>query len=132
MNLHDDRPVSQVVGDIIAKSQEILRSEVRLAKTEIKEEAAAWAKSFAVLAAGLLLAVFALGLLLLGAVYALSNVVEPWAAAVIVGVAIGILAALLGASGKRRLDHVDLKPEKTIATVKENIQWVKHQARQAR
>jgi hypothetical protein len=127
--IQEDRKVSQVVADIIARSQEILRSEVRLAKTEITEEAAAWARSFAVVAAGLLLAIFGVGVLLLAAVYALSTVLEPWAAAVIVGVAALALGGAVAFYGQRRLSHVHLKPAKTIASVKENVQWVKHQTR---
>ena len=113
---HDDRPVSQVVGDIIARSQEILRSEVRLAKTELTEEAAAWARSFAVIAAGLLLAVFGFALLLLAAVYALSGFLEPWAAAAVVAISALVIGGAVAFYGQQRLSRVHLKPEKTIAS----------------
>src|SRR5947207_2922648 len=38
MNRTGERPFSDIVGDIVTHAQEIVRSEVRLAKTELKEE----------------------------------------------------------------------------------------------
>ena len=61
----------QLMQDILSNVQHILRSEVRLATAEVKEEVGKGGKAGAVLVAGVVFALYALGFLLLGAVYAL-------------------------------------------------------------
>src|ERR1700682_3918892 len=60
-----DRSLSDVFQDIIRNVQEIVRSEVRLAKTEIREEAARAKSPTLLLGAGVVTAIFAMLFLLL-------------------------------------------------------------------
>lgn len=128
MNRNDERSVSDVLQDIFGNVQDIVRSEVRLAQAEIKTEAGKTAKAAKSLVIGGVLGFYAGGLLLLAAVYGLSLAVAPWLAALIVGVAVAIVAAGLVMAGQKRLRLVK-KPEKTIRTVKEDVQWLKDQTR---
>jgi len=80
----EDRSFSDVVHDILHNVQEIVRSEVRLAKTEIGEEAAKAKSSAVLLGAGGLAALYAVLFLLLMIVYALCLVMPNWAAALLV------------------------------------------------
>lgn len=123
MQLPSQRTVPEVLQDIVGNIQEIIRSEFRLGTAEIKEEAAKAAKPVATFGAGIVFAIYALGFLLLAAVYALSTVVAPWLAALIVTGVTGLVAMVLVASGRGQLKRVRVVPEKTIASVKENVQW---------
>jgi uncharacterized membrane protein YqjE len=122
----EGRPISELFGNIVANIQEIIRSEVRLAKVEVREEATKAASSFKVLGIGLFLGLYALGFLLLAAMFALALVMEFWQAALIVGGGMALIAAVLVSAGLKRLQHVH-QPQKTIETIKENVQWAKHQ-----
>ncbi len=124
-----NRPVSQVLQEIVGDVQDILRSEVRLAKAEIRQEAGKAAKSTGMLGAGAFLAAYAFGFLLLTLVYALGIVVPWWAAALLVAVLVAIPAAVLIRAGLKRFKQVDITPDKTIRSVKENVEWVKSQTR---
>jgi uncharacterized protein YoxC len=128
MNSNDERSVSDVLQDIFGNVQDIVRSEVRLARAEIKTEAQKTAKAGKSLVAGGILAFYAGGVLLLAAVYGLSNVLAPWLAALVVGAFVAVVAATLISIGRSHLRLVN-KPEKTIKTMKEDVQWLRDQTR---
>ena len=123
-----ERSISSVLHDIIGNIQDIIRSEVRLAKTEITEELAKSRSAVVMLGAGALLLVFCALFLLLAAVYALSLVVPAWAAALIVGAGIGAIAALCFSLGIKRFKTIRAAP-KTAASIKENVEWAKQLTR---
>jgi uncharacterized membrane protein YqjE len=120
------RSVPEVLQDIVANLQEIIRSEFRLAKTELKEEAAKAAKPAATFGVGLVFGFYGVGLLLLASVYGLSAVMAGWLAALIVGTVLVIVAIALIASTGKKLKRVNPAPDKTIRSLEENVQWAKH------
>jgi len=122
-----DRTFSDVFEDIVRNMQEIVRSEVRLAKTEIREEAGKAKSSVAMLGAGAVIALFAVFFLLLTVVYALALVIPGWAASLIVGAALSMAAALALMAGKTRLRQIHVTPERTLETLKENVEWTRQQ-----
>lgn len=123
------RSFSDVLQDIVGNIQQIVRAEVRLAQVEIKEKANRASKPLSVLVAGAVLGLYGLGFLLLAVVYGLSLVLPAWAAAVIVGVIMAIIAGGLVASGFTKLKEINPVPEKTVQTMKENAQWAKEQTK---
>lgn len=129
MNVNtQDRPVARIFEDIVSNIQEIVRSEIRLGKTELKTEVAKAARGGGILAGGAALAFYAVGFVLLAAVYALELVLAGWLAALIVGLLAGIVATVLITAGRTRLRRVN-PPQKTIDTMRENIQWAREQTR---
>ncbi len=123
------RTMSEVLQDIVANIQEIVRSEFRLAKVEIHEETTKAVRSSIPLVIGVLLSLYALGFILLAVVHALSMVVDAWLATLIVGVGVLVISMILVSVGRKRFKQVKVVPEKTVVTVKENVQWAKHQIR---
>ena len=121
------RKVSDVLQDIVGNVQQIIRSEVVLAKVEIKEKAQRASKPAAVMATGTVLGLYGLGFLLLAAVYGLSLAVPPWLAALVVGGALAIAGGILVGKSRRALKEIDPLPKNTVATLKENVQWAKDQ-----
>jgi len=128
MRAHSERSVPEVLQDIIGNVQEILRSEVQLAKTELKEEAAEAATPIMTLGVGLLLGAYAVGLLLLAAVFGLARIMTIWSAALLVGAMVAIIAVLLVNSGLGGLKRINMKSERLIASLQENMRWAKRQS----
>jgi uncharacterized membrane protein YqjE len=125
----DERSVTQILQNLFANVEEIIRLEMRLARTEIGEETNKALRAFAVLGAGLILVVYGLGFLLLSAVYALADVLPDWLGPLLVGVIVAVIAAALVAIGRNRLKTVSPVPRKAIASVKEDAKWVKDQTK---
>jgi uncharacterized membrane protein YqjE len=121
------RSVPAVLGDIITNFEQIVRAEIRLARTEVKEEAAKAIKPSATLGAGVALSFYGLGFLLLAAVYALTMVMAAWLAALIVGAVVAIVGLALARAGRKKLKSTHLALEKTIRSLEENVQWAKQQ-----
>jgi hypothetical protein len=124
-----ERTFSDILLSAVDNIRNIIRSEIRLAKTETKEEAAKAMGAMKILAAGVVLALYAGGFLLLSLMRGIEGITPPWAAALIVAAIVGLAAAVSIRSGLSRLKLVHVKPEKTVQTIKENVEWVKDQTR---
>jgi uncharacterized membrane protein YqjE len=122
-----ERPMTEIFRDIVGNVQEMVRSEVRLARVELREEASKTARAGAMLAAGGVLAIVAAVFLLVCIAQLLDMVMPDWAAALVIAIALGIPAAVMVSRGRERL-HVPM-PEKTIENVKENVEWMKNQTK---
>jgi uncharacterized membrane protein YqjE len=121
------RSVPEVLQNIVGNIQEIIRSEFNLAKIEIKQEAAQAKGPVIMWLIGGALGLYALAFLLLTAIFGMATVMPIWLAALIVGAVLAVISiALLSAAGKR-LRQVHTVPERTIETLKENVQWAKEQ-----
>jgi uncharacterized membrane protein YqjE len=121
------RSVPEVLQDIVSNLQDIIRSEFRLAKTEIKEEASKAVKPATTFGVGLVSGVYGIGFMLLAAVYGLSTVMPAWLAALLVGMILAIVAVAFISSGREKLKRTNLSPDKAIKSLEENVQWAKHQ-----
>ena len=116
-----DRPIGAVLQDIIANVQDIVRSELHLAKAEVKEEVAKASTAARLGVLGGVLALYSVGLVLLSAVYGLALVIPAWLAALCVSIVLGMLAAIMISQSKKSLRLVHPTPEKTIASIRETL-----------
>jgi hypothetical protein len=119
------RTVPEVLQDIVGNIQQIIRSEFLLAKTEVKEEVGKAAPPAKMMLVGAILGLYGLGFLLWTAVLGMATVMPMWLAALIVGVVLAVLAVGLTSAASKRLKMVNTVPERTIDTLKENVQWAK-------
>ena len=120
-----DRTFSDVLQDILRNLQEIVRSEVRLAKAEIRDEAVQAGSSALWVAAGAVAALCAWMFLSWTAVYALAVFMSMWAATLAVAVTLAIVAGVLLVIGVRRFKRIQPIPARTVETLKENLEWMK-------
>ena len=127
--MQPERAISDVLRDILRNLQEIVRAEVRLAKAEIRDDARKTAASAACLVAGIVGALSAWALLLWTIAFALSTRMPMWAATLSIAVVLAVAASVLIAGGLRRLKQVHPMPERTIASIKENVEWLRHPAK---
>lgn len=121
-----DRTISQIFQEIVRSVTEIIKSEMRLASTELKRDLAGRAKAATYLGIAGALFFYALGFVLLGIVYALSTVWPAWLAAIVPGIVLGIAGAILFFVGRERMKQ-RLKMEMTAETVEDNVKWLKTQ-----
>jgi Flp pilus assembly protein TadB len=129
MAADNNRSIADVLQDIVANVQTIIRSEVRLAKTEITEEATKASRAAGMLAGGAVAGLFTIWLLLLTILFALAIVIPMWSAALLLLIIMCVITAVLLSAGKKRFKAVHATPEKTIESVKENVEWVKSQTK---
>ncbi len=120
--------LGSLISGTIKDLQELMRAEVQLAKTELKEDAAAAGRGIGFIAAGALVGLVGFIFLMLAVAYLLDQWIEEfWISAGIVGLALAVVAAVLAQSGRSKLRAANLKPERTIDTLKEDKEWAKQQ-----
>lgn len=119
--------LGSMVGSIIEDLQGIVRGEVQLAKTEMKEEATQMGKGAGMAGAGVFFGLVGFIFLMLSLTYLLNKWVEMWIAAGIVGLVLAIIAAILVMTGKNQISEANLTPDKTIESVKEDKEWASRQ-----
>jgi len=127
--VNQERALSDVLQDILRNLQDIVRSEVRLAKVEIRDDARQAASSAVWIAAGTIGALSAWAFLLWTITFALSTRMSMWAATLIVALVLAGAASVLVVGGIRRMKRINPIPERTIASIKENVEWIRHPAK---
>ena len=124
-----DRSLADIFQSIVFDVQDIIRAEVRLAKTEIRRDVTELVTSAALVAVSAALGALGVLFLLWSAAYALALVLPLWSSVLIVGLVLVIAAAGVFVVGRRRLTSVQPLPERTLKTMKENVEWVKQSSR---
>ena len=120
-----NRPVSEVLQDILHNLQDLIRSEFRLAKAEVGQDARQAAASAVWMGAGAVCGISAWLFLLWTVAFAVAQSVPMWVATLIVAAAMGVAALVLLAYGRRQIKRLHPMPERTVASLKENLQWIK-------
>ena len=118
--------IGEMIGNISNHLSQLFRQEVELAKAELKQEASKAGKAAGMLGGAGLAGYMVIVLLSFALVFALSNVMDPGWAALIVAVIWAIIAAVLYANGRKKLKNVDPVPRRTVDTIKEDAQWLKN------
>jgi uncharacterized membrane protein YqjE len=119
-------PVGQLMSKVAEDLSQLMRSEVALAKVEVKEEVSRAGKAGAALGGAALAGWLTLLFASLALMYALDAVMPIGWAALIVAALWGVAAAVLAVMGRNRLRQVNPVPERTIETVKEDVQWLQN------
>jgi hypothetical protein len=89
-----ERPLVEVLHTIFGNVEDIVRSEVSLAKAEVREEISRSTRAAGWLATGALTAFFATGFFLVGVFFALRSSFPEWAAALMIAGGLGIITAI--------------------------------------
>lgn len=119
-------------GDLIRELSEqvrtLARQEVELAKAEMTEKGKKAGLGAALLAGGAVAGLMVLGALTAFLVLVLAEAMPAWAAALVVTAVWAVVAVTLALLGKEKLGDVgEPVPEKTVESVREDIQWLKGQ-----
>jgi len=124
-----ERSVTDILQDIIRDFQEIVRSEVRLAKREIGDEVKKAKAATFLITLGALAALYAFLFLLVSLVDALALVIPHWAAALIVAAALAMIAGGTLRMGMKHFRRVHPLPERTVEILKEDVKWATQHAK---
>jgi F0F1-type ATP synthase assembly protein I len=124
-----DASTAELVKDLTREVSQLVRQEMQLAKAEMTEKG-----KEAGPAAGMLSGAAVLGLATVGGsmaffILVLDTFMPTWLAALIVTIVYGLAAGILALNGKQRISKVGpAAPERTIESVKEDVQWAKSHA----
>ena len=125
-----DRPIADVLHDILLNLQDIVRSEVRLAKAEIRADATQAAAASALwMTAGIVGAISSAMLLIWAVIFALATVLSIWMATLAVAILTAGIAGLSIVIGIRKFKRLRPIPERTVQTIKENVEWMTQSAK---
>lgn len=121
------RSTGEIVGDISRDMSALVRQEIELAKTELKQEATRAGKGAGMFGGAGLAGYFALFFASFALTYLLDNWMPLELAALITTLLWGALAAVLAMRGRKELKKANLNLPKTTTTLKEDVQWAKTQ-----
>lgn len=124
----DDRSLGQLFGDLSRQLTTLVRQEIDLARAETTAKVTTAGRDAAMIGAGGAVA-YAGALVLLGAVVLIliRLGLDAWLAALIVGLIAVAVGAVLVDQGRKRLQNVDVVPERALDTAREEAEWAKEQ-----
>ena len=112
------RRLADDVGTLLAQEVALLKAETARSIGELKASTASIAVGGAVAFMGGFF-------LLLAAVYGLSNVVQPWLAALIVGGVVTLVGVIMLSAGRRKLEPAAVAPRRTAAALRKDAEMIK-------
>lgn len=125
-----ERPLGALFGDLGRQVGTLVRRELDLAKVEASERATQLGKDAAMLAIGGAVLHGALLVLLAAAVLLLVQLgLDPWLAALFVGVVVAGVGGLLLRSGIAAMRESSARRSPTAESVRDNVEWAKEQAK---
>ncbi len=121
-----DQSFGELFKQLSQQTSTLVRQEVELARTELKEKSRSAGPGAGMMGAGGLLGLGAFGALTAMLIVLLDLWVDAWLACLIVTAVYAVVGAILVMAGKRRVQAVGPPvPEQTIETLKEDVRWAK-------
>jgi hypothetical protein len=121
----EERSLRQLVADLGTSLGTLFRQEIQLARAETAEKISQAGAAVGAIAAGGMLGLAALIVLLEAIVIAIADAgLPPAAAAAIVGVVVAIVAGVLVYMGMRALRATNLAPHRTVDALKRDAHVV--------
>jgi putative superfamily III holin-X len=121
------RPIGMVVSAIVGGFRTLARQHVELAKLEVAEAASIRGQGAGMFAGAGVVGLYAIGFLAAAGAAGLAVVVPVWAAILIVGVLLVVIAGMLVLIGRRAMRTAPPPAVKTRETLKEDAAWAKRQ-----
>jgi hypothetical protein len=115
----------EIVQDVLRDVRDIVRGEVQLARTEVKGELQKAGKAGGYFAAAGICGFFAGACLVACIIAALATTMPVWLAALFMCVILACIAGAVYAGGRSRMKTVHPVPERTVETMKDNLEWAK-------
>lgn len=126
----DERSLGDLFGDLARETSTLVRQEVELAKTEMTQKATRVGKDIGFLVAGGAVAYAGFLALVAALAIGLGQLGLPWwLATLLVALLVGGIGGLLVMRGISALKQESLAPERTMQTLKEDVEWAKAQTR---
>jgi hypothetical protein len=121
----DDSSVGDLLGRVTGDLSTLLRQELELAKAELRQEATKAGKAGGMFGGAGVLGHLTVAFLALALTFALGNVMDLGWAALIVAAVLAVGAVVLLTRGRAQLRQINPVPQRTVETVKEDVQWAR-------
>jgi hypothetical protein len=129
----DERPVGELLRELSEQTSTLVHQELELAKLELAQKGKRAGIGAGMFGGAGLVGLYAVGALTAAIVMVLATAMAGWLAALIVAVAYGLLAGGLALAGRSQVQQATPPvPEQATESVKEDVQWAKAKAKQAR
>jgi len=125
LRTENDTSVGGLLQRLTYEVPSLITKELALAKAEISESFRATKAGAGSVATGGAVLLGGFIVLLMSAVYGLSNVVELWLAALIVGAVVVVIGIIMVSAGKKKFEASSFKPERTIHSLNKDKEAVK-------
>ena len=120
-----ERSIGDVLGDLFHDGSELIRQEIELAKTEMRENVSTLMRDGIGIVIGGVVAFVGLFALVAAAILALGLVLPYWASALIVGGVLVLIGMIMVMSNLQGIKKNGLAPTKTMETIKEDARMVR-------
>ena len=125
--------LGELFARLTADTGELMRQEVALARAEMREVAATAARDGTRIGVALGLALAGVLALTAFLVVALGDLFDNyWLGALLIGVAFLAVGGILARNAVNDVKQRGLKPQQTVATLKEGAAWAKEEAREVK
>jgi len=109
-----DASVISLLRQLTHEVPALFSKELALAKAEMEHSVSTLKAGVAAVAGGAIVLLAGFIVLLMAAVYGLSTVMQPWAAALIVGGIVVVIGFVMIQSGKKQFEPSHFKPDRTL------------------
>lgn len=121
----NDASPGQLASEVAKDLSTLVRQEIALAKTELQQEAKTAGAAAGAFGGAGFAGYFVLLFASLAAMFGFDAFMPiGWAALVVTGIWL-VIAAVLAIVGRGKMKQLNPKPERTVETVKEDVQWLK-------
>ena len=128
-----DASLAELVKQLSEQSSRLARQEMELAKAEMTAKGKQAGIGAGMFGGAGMVGFYALGALIAAAILGLATAVTPWLAALIIALVLGAIAGVLALQGKNKVQKATPPvPEQATESVKEDVEWAKTRAQQAR
>jgi hypothetical protein len=124
----DDRSLGELFAELSEKTSTLVSKEIELARHEMTRSATEMARRSAMIGVGGAIAYAGFIVLLIGAAWLLATIGLPtWIAFVLAGGVALAVGAFLAMRAAQALKTVSVVPERTVETIKQDVEWAKEQ-----
>ena len=128
-----DASMADLVRQLSEQTSTLVRQEMELARVELTQKGKQAGIGAGMFGGAGMLGFYAFGAITAAAILALATAVDGWLAALIVGLVYAAVAGVLALTGKNKVQQaVPPVPEQAVESSKEDVQWAKTSAQQAR
>jgi hypothetical protein len=120
-----DRGIARLAADIALDSSRLVRLEIERAKAEVVQQAATLGGGIGLIAGGVFLLLVAVPILVASLVLGIAEFLPAWLSALLVGLLLVAVAALLAGIGVQRTKRgAQLSPTTSIDAAREDLEWL--------
>lgn len=117
--------ISDLIRDLATDLSTLLGKEIELGKSEVRESVSEAKTAVGAMVTGAAVTMAGLVVLLMSAVYGLSNLVDPWLSALIVGASALLIGYVMISSAKKKMSSDAMVPDRTLKAAQKDKDTLK-------